>query len=368
MMMAVGSALMFPYTFMPILNTPPANQDVWIVMLLSVLYVLLISCPILLLVNLFRSFSLNDIAEIILGKFFGKLISFLFFCFFIFCQTACVLIGAIFISISVLPETPIWATIAFAFAAVAYASYKGAGTIGRIATLIVPFMMVTVVIFLLLGFKLMDIKNLLPILSDSSLFQLNLGAFYTAARYSEILIFLTFSFALLKGSSINKTYVKALLVFFVFFAMILIPTILALGMSVAKNMFNPYFEYTSLVHVYDFIQRIQSVNTLAWFPGLLLKLMIYNFMASHTLSGIFEAKSHKFFVIPVVAASFIVCMIPIMQKSSVIMLLASDQVFPWIILPFTFLLPLFLLIMYVVRRDEIKEELKKAKSKNTRSQ
>jgi hypothetical protein len=55
-------------------------------------------------------------------------------------------------------------------------------------------------------------------------------------------------------------------------------------------------------------------------------------------------------------------MIPMVQKSSVIMFLASDQVFPWIILPFTFVLPLLLLIMYFVRREEINEMLKKRKA------
>ncbi len=35
-LMSVGSALIFPYTFMPILRTPPANQDAWIVLLLMI--------------------------------------------------------------------------------------------------------------------------------------------------------------------------------------------------------------------------------------------------------------------------------------------------------------------------------------------
>jgi hypothetical protein len=85
-------------------------------------------------------------------------------------------------------------------------------------------------------------------------------------------------------------------------------------------------------------------------------------MASYTLSGIFQTKSHKTFVIPVTIMAFLICMIPMVQKSSVIMFLASDQVFPWIILPFTFVLPLLLLIMYFVRREEINEMLKKRKA------
>jgi hypothetical protein len=55
-------------------------------------------------------------------------------------------------------------------------------------------------------------------------------------------------------------------------------------------------------------------------------------------------------------------MIPMMQKASVIMLLASDRVFPWIILPFTFILPLILLIVYLIRRGKINGILEKKKA------
>jgi hypothetical protein len=114
-----------------------------------------------------------------------------------------------------------------------------------------------------MGYKLMNIKILQPILADSTFLELNTGAFLTGARYSEILIFLVFPFFLTQKVNINKTYIKALGVFAVLFAMILIPTVLVLGIDFAKNIFNPYFEYTGQVHAYDFIQRVQSLNTLA---------------------------------------------------------------------------------------------------------
>lgn len=362
LLMSVGSALMFPYTFMPILNTPPANQDVWMVLIMAFFYIFIINAPILILINKFRSFNINEMTEIIMGKFFGKVAALLFVSFFVFCYCACMLIGAVFINMSILPGTPIKAIIIFSFIAVSYSAYKGAGTIGRLAAFLVPFVMFTVIFFFLLGLDLMHISVLKPVLADSTFLELNQGAFLTAARYSEILIFLVFSFFMPKKENVNKTYVRALGTFGIFFFMILIPTILVLGIDLAKIEFNPYFVYTRQVRAYDFIQRVHSINTLAWYPGLLLKLTIYCFMASFTLSGIFKAKSHKPFVIPVTIASLTVCMIPVMQKSSVIMLLASDKVFPWIILPFTFVLPLILLIVFLVRRKKINSILAKKKA------
>jgi hypothetical protein len=191
---------------------------------------------------------------------------------------------------------------------------------------------------------------------------LNEGAFLTGARYSEILIFFVcFSF-LPQNISINKIYAKAISVFSLFFAMMLLPTMMVLGIDYAKNSFNAYFAYTAQVHAYDFIQRVQSLNTLAWFPGILLKLSNYGFMASHTLAGAFGTKTHKPFVLPVTLISLGICMIPVMRKESVIMLLASDRVFPFIILPFTFGLPFLLVLIYFFRRKKINPLLEQIKS------
>ena len=218
--MAVGSALTFPYTFMPILNTPPANQDIWIVLIFSFFYVIITNTPVLLLMSKFNGFTMYEMNELILGKFFGKIISFMFSAFFIFCYATCLSIGAIFINMSILPRTPIWAILFFAVATISYPAYKGSYVIGKLAAFIVPFVMSTIIIFFLMGLNLMDFKILKPILSDSTFRELNLGAFLTASRYSEILIFLVFSFFLFPKAKkkITRTYMSALGVFAVFFS------------------------------------------------------------------------------------------------------------------------------------------------------
>ena len=352
-LMAVGSAMMFPKTFMPILNTPPANQDVWIVLILSFFYIFVINLPMLILVNKCRGLNINDMAETILGKFFGKVACVLFTFMFLFCFIACAALATIFTGISILPESPPWAILLLSYIPAAYAAYKGAGVIGRLATFIVPFILLTIVIFLFMGLSQMDLKILQPVLADSTILELNEGAFFTAARFSEGLIFLVFSFFLTQKANFTKTYAAALTIFGISFLMIVVPTVTILGIDYAKNTFNPYFVYIRQLHIYDFIQRVQALNTLAWYPGLLLKFSIYCFMASYVLSGVFKAKSHKNFVIPLTFLAFIVCMIPAMQSSSFVMLLASDQVFPFILLPITCVLPLIIVVVYFIRRKKI---------------
>ena len=362
LLMSVGSALVFPYTFMPILTAPPANQDAWIVAIAAVLYIFLINLPLLFIINRFRGATVNEMTEMVLGKFFGKVASAIFVAFFVYCFTACMLITAIFISIFILPGTPTWALLLFMVVPVSYSAYKGAGTIGRLATFIVPFILSTIIFFFLIGLDQIDLNTLRPVLADSTFLQINEGAFLTGARYSEILIFLVFSLYVSKNKSVNKTYALALGVFAISFLLILIPTLTVLGVEFGKHAWNPYFLYTRQVKGYDFIERVQSLNTLAWFPAALLKLMMYNYMGSFVLSDITKAKSHKGFVIPISFVAFVLCLLPIMNKSSTIELLRSDKVFPFIVLPVTFGVPLIIVTVYFFRRAKIKLQLEQRKA------
>ncbi|MEZ4357088.1 MAG: endospore germination permease [Eubacteriales bacterium] len=358
LMMAVGSALVFPYTFMPILDSQPGNQDVWIVLFLGFVYVLIINAPMLYLMNKFRGISINDTFDITFGKALGKIAIIPFVLFFLYCYIACIVIIAMFINIYLFPDTPTWGLLIYVVVPVIYASYKGAGTIGRLAFFLVPFTIITIVLFFIFGFKLMDFNVLQPILADSTFLQLNWGAFLTAARYSEILIFFVFSYYLTEKSSINKTYASALTVFAVCFFLMLLPTILVLGVEYAKHSWNPYYSFTSQIEALGFLERMQSINILAWFPISLLKLTMYNYMASTVFADLVKVKSHRYFVAPLAIVGAIISLLPIINNENTVSLLQSDQVFPWVIFPVTFIIPLISLIVYLIRRKKINTIIK----------
>lgn len=360
LLLAVGSALVFPYTFLPILNSPPANQDVWAALLLSFIYILILNAPVLFLMNRFRGVSLNQTTEIVMGKIFGKLILIPIIIFFVFCYTACMLITAIFLELYVFPDAPAWALMVFMVVPVAYAAYKGAGAIARIANFIVPLAIITAVIFFIFGFEHYDIRCLEPVFADSTLSELNLGAFLTAARYSEILIFWVFSYYLVRKASINRTYAKALATFGISFMLILLSTIMTLGIDYAKLAWNPYYTFARQLRAFDFVERMQSLNILAWFPAALLKLIIYTYMGSEVLAGVLKTKSHRPLVFPILIIGYIAALMPFMNKSSTVELLRSDEVFPFIIVPVIFIIPVIILVVYLIRKKKADAAIKEA--------
>ncbi|MFA5675753.1 MAG: endospore germination permease [Christensenellales bacterium] len=360
LLIAVGSALVFPYTFMPILNSPPANQDVWIALIMAFVYILLLNTPVLILMNKFRGVSINQTCEIITGKIMGKIILIPFIIFTFICFTACMLITTVFLEMYVFDDAPSWALMLFMVVPAAYAAYKGAGTIARIANFIVPVVLFSIVLFFLFGLQYFDTQYLKPVLTDSIFLELNLGAFFTAARYSEILIFWVFSYYLVKKASINKTYAKALTTFGVAFMLILIPTVITLGMDYAKLVWNPYYAFTRQLEAFGFIERMQALNILSWFPMALLKLTIYIYMGSEVISGILKTKSHRPIVFPIVIAGYIMALMPFMNKTSTVDMLRSDEVFPFIIIPVVFIVPVIILAVYIIRKKKADAALKEA--------
>lgn len=362
--LTVGSALMYPYTILPILLAPPKNQDVWISLFFAILYILILSLPLIILIVNFRGIKVNEINDIIMGPVIGKVFSFVFIGFFIFCYCACMLLMMIFIQTFTLQSTPEWAILGLMAVPIVYASFKGAGVIGRISLFIVPLMILSILIFFLFAIPDMKINLIKPILADSTILDLNLGGFLTAARYSDITIYFVFSYFLIKKAKFVKTYFTGLTIFGISFFMILVPVLLILGPAVAKNEWNPYFVFTRQLEAYDFLRRMHSLNLLAWFPGALLKLMLYNYMIGHMLEGIFKTKSHKAYVFIVAVLGILVCLLPFFNKNHVVDYLRSDSFFPWIVLPAIFVVPTIMLITFLVRKKSLEKIIKQKKEEN----
>ena len=356
-LLGAGSGLMIPYTFLPMVKKEFSNQDIWIIFIFAIFLILIINIPLFVLVNKTKELNFYERHDIILGKAAGKAVSSLFVIFFVFAFVVYTMITLLFVKIYLLPDTPEWASLLFLVFPLTYASKKGPGTIGRLGTFIVPLIIMTIVFFFIMGINQMKPETLLPILSDSTLMSISKGAFMTAIRFAEILIIILFSYFLKKGETVNKAFIIGLLTFFISFMLILMPVILVLGTDLAKISNNPYYTYTRQVGDYEFVQRVQSINIVAWFTGTLVKLTIYNYMACYVIAGIFNnKKGHSFFAWPVTIISSAICMLPFMQKSSV-HLIINDDIYPWVVLGYVFVIPLILMIAYLIRKKKVNEKI-----------
>jgi spore germination protein KB len=188
----------------------------------------------------------------------------------------------------------------------------------------------------------------------------------TAGYFSEALVFLVLFPYLKEGSNVNKTLVWSSLLFTAAFLVMVIPTLTLLGLDVARHSWNPYYMFTRQVTAYEFIQRVESLNVIAWFLGVLIKTALFNYLACFTLSKVFGTRSHRAYIGPVFLITFLVNLLPFVNRSSVIDLLRSHLVFPPIVLFNIVVLPSVVIIVYLFRRKSIDPRLRGGAEKKTR--
>jgi spore germination protein KB len=241
-----------------------------------------------------------------------------------------------------------------------YVARKGAGTIARVAFFVGPYILLTILLFLLLSLDQLDLAILQPVLADSSFLELNLGAFLTACYSPETLALLVLATFLRPKTSANKILVYSTLLFAAAFMIMVIPTLTLLGLDIARHSWNPYYMFTRQVTAFSFIQRVESLNVIAWYLGLLIKSALFLFMSCYTLSRVFGTKSHAPFVAPACLVAFVVLLLPYVNRAVVIDFLRSYKTFTPIMLFFIFVLPLAVIAVYLFRRRRVDARLRAA--------
>lgn len=346
----VGSKLFLDYTHLPLINTPPENQDVWITEILSIVFSVIFVIPILLLITNFKGKSFSEMVCTILGNKLGKAVGIIYAVFMTFGNFICILMILIFMNAYVFAETPPWAILIFTLLPALYSSYKGILSIGRTAVLFAGYAMVTILLFSLCGYPEMDYRLILPVLSDSTSWQILSGAFFLAARYSEIVLFMFLAVYFSPDLKVVKTAVLSIILGAVFTLLMALPTLTVLGNFISQHVWNPYYLYCRQIHIYDFIQRADSLSFIAWYILAIFKLSIYNFIAAKLLSDVFGTKSHKPFTFILITVLSVVCLLPMFNCSTFITQMRSYNVITWFVFPFIFILPLIILIVYLIRK------------------
>jgi hypothetical protein len=252
-----------------------------------------------------------------------------------------------------------WAVVLTAIIPATYAASKGPGVVARLSVFIVPIILFTIILFAATGAEFYKTSHILPILADSYVLDILKTALVTALRFSEVTIILVFSYFLKQGTSAIKVYFINIALFGLFFLMILIPVLLTFGYTLASLAFNPYFLFTRQVQLFDMIEKVQSLNTLIWFPGIILKMAIYNCMAAFILSNMVKKVKASVFSVVLSAIAFILSTIRVIDNSRVIEKLLSDEVMPYFMLVVVVAVPLILIIIYAINKKKVDERVQK---------
>jgi spore germination protein KB len=325
-----------------------SNQDVWITEIVALFYIAIIGAPLLLLGKRFASLTPVEYFSLITGKLIGKILGALYAAFFLFIAIMDLALFDNVLRPINFPETPDYAIIFLALATCAYAVNKGLECIARAAEIFVPIIIIEFILYTILLIPEMDFKVFLPVLADSTFWEINSQAFNTAGRMNELVAFSMLVPSIDKKADINRIFFWVAILITAFSLVIIVPTLAGLGLDVPKKTFDPYYLFVKQINIYDFITRIEFFLVGAWNVGMFLKISLLMYLTTICLVQAFGLPKRKILILPMVIVVFIITMTTDILKS-VIVFSIMDYL-PYINLIFMFAIPAAMVVILFMRR------------------
>ncbi|RNC62834.1 MAG: Spore germination protein YndE [Candidatus Dichloromethanomonas elyunquensis] len=350
----ISLRVLVSFSFTPTLRLPPANQDAWMIDLLTGFYIVILYIPSLFLMNRFRNVFFTEYYELIVGKWIGKILSFLTSLYLLYWPFFFTVILIDFIKTTTLTKTPMYVIAGILVAIGVYAAFKGLESQLRAAEVFVFYIIGIVIIFTILGFNKMDFSVFLPVLSDSSFLTLNKSAlFLGAGRFSDGVFLLGISAFLDKKYSIIRCLIIGIIVFTLFSMLMTVSIQAVLGVELPKHMNFPYFAFARQIDAFHIFQRIEFFSVAAWIFGFLFKLCPFLTLSAMIMKEVYGAKSEKPFIIPLAVLVYILIITTAVASNPFYRKILFVYIY-YAINFFTFAIPLFVFIVYFFRRKSIK--------------
>lgn len=278
-------------TIMPTINVEPANQDIWIVIIVSFFYTILTSIPALFISSKFNDLNFIEIMVKIFGKGIGKIVGIIYIAFYIRMTIIINYISIQMIRTSFLPDNKPIITIIILMISCIYICTKGSVTIGRYAELLVPGLLTLLGIFFILGYDNVDLSILLPIYKDSTFLDINLGAIKLTYLFLELHILLMIGPKLEHREDKKKIFISSVIYSLIIILITVIFTQGTLGIEQAKHSNFPFLLYIRLIRTYSIFERLESFYILFWIIGMVIKISTYLHIADEGMKGIFKKGS-----------------------------------------------------------------------------
>lgn len=339
-----------------------AKQDAWIACLVGAGLGFIILAVQMQLFRKHPEVNLMQWAEKLFGKWIGKMVSFLLLLTLFLGGPATVLheIG-IFMTVQMLPETPIQAII-FLFGALAVLGVRlGLEVLARAAEILFPWFLLLFLSMSVLLLSEIRWEYAGPILESgvSPIFPAAFS-FISIAFLPHIVLMIIFPGAANRPAETYKAvYIGSIIGAGVLFVIIAL-SILVLGPDItARNMY-PSYMLAKKINIGNFLQRIEAAMAVMWFITLFFRISLYFYAIAIGISQIFNIKNYQPLVMPL---GWVLAAVSVFIYPNVPFKLQWDATI-WV--PYTitvgFLFPLVLLVMYGLRKMLSKKSKKPSDS------
>ncbi|MFZ5967248.1 MAG: GerAB/ArcD/ProY family transporter [Bacillota bacterium] len=332
---------------LPAFVAQEAKQDSWISVIIGTVSAL----PI---INLFLTLGLKypdkTIVQYtcdILGKFFGKIVGFLYIYFFIFITSAVVReLEEIFV-VSFNSDIPISLISIIIVLVAMYSLYGGLEVITRVNDVLLPL---GIFVLLFVGFTnipQMDLHHFLPVLYDGLIPPLKGGLLILTWLLKSIVLLQLIPFVKDKKRIRKNIFIGTIalgngLLIGVF-------TIAIFGPITEKLLF-PALEYVRFARFGHYIENLDISIMLVWIGGIFINIAVYYYAAVLGLAQLFNLDSYKPMLTPV--GVLIVCFSILIAKTLPEIIYFVHYIYPFYIFTIAFIIPALLLFVSMAKESQ----------------
>ncbi|MBD0381034.1 GerAB/ArcD/ProY family transporter [Paenibacillus sedimenti] len=282
-----------------------AKNGAWISLLLSISAGLFFLSCILYLYRRFPDLTLIEYSRALVGNWVTVLLAIPFISFQFHMTSGIVLDIGLFMTSSMMRQTPLHLFIFFVFVVVALAVRSGIETIARMIFVPMAGVLCFIILILVLAFKNYEIDHLFPIMPDG-VKPVLLGAYFSYGfPYVELVLMAMLLPYVRKESQTNVKMgmYLALLINGFFLIAVTLSTILVFGPMAGERNYS-MFEVARIIDLLEVIQRIESLIGISLIMASFIKATITLFILNLTFTKLFKLRDDRILILPITVACY----------------------------------------------------------------
>ncbi|MEW9672527.1 endospore germination permease [Ammoniphilus sp. 3BR4] len=340
----VGSSILI----IPASLAEDAKQNAWLAAILGSIIGIFLAWLYAGISQLFPELTLVQLTEKLLGKWFGKIVSLLFFSF-IFILGSLILrnIGD-FLTSQIMPDTPIQAIHILFLIPIIIGARMGIETLARLAELLFPWF---ILFFFILSMTLspkVKLENIQPLFEGGTKPLMRSILTFVSAPFMELIVFLMITPDIHRTDKIKNSFISGTLIGGFLLTIIVILSILVLGPELTARNLYPSYALAKMINIGNFLQRIEIIMAIMWFISIFFNLVLCFYASSLGLSQIFNIQDYRLLTLPLGMIMLVISIIAYPNTAYFF------SFFPKIWLPyaltFSVLIPLLLFLIAIFRR------------------
>jgi spore germination protein KB len=300
------------------------------------------------LITSFPGKNLFEILEIILGKFFGRLMIALYTWYVLHLGALVINNFKFFVHTAALPETPTIVVSLLMTILGIWLSRAGVEVMARSAKLMITIDYSVILAVFLLSLPQINPGYLLPILGSDM--KPILSAAFSAFSYpfAETIILSIVVYSMEHKKDVRKSYISGYLIAGLIIIVLGTRNVVMMGVPVNQVEYFPSYAAVSRIRVGDFIQRIEGAVDIVFQTMALFQYSIYLVAFTKGIAHLFKVENYKVIALP--AGLIMLCLDQILYKNLIEMREFYSKIYSYYAMPFQVIFPAIIFLVYLIRK------------------